>query len=92
MSEQAGQAGGEHPCGGRWTEEDGALVAVLSCSSFPAAIAYVTRIAAVAEELGHHPDIDIRYDTVTLRLVTHAAGRVTEKDYALARAIDDLGQ
>lgn len=89
MSEQAGDG---RPLGGRWREEDGALVAVLAFSSFPEAIASVTRIAAIAQELNHHPDIDIRYDTVTLRLFTHSAGRVTEKDYALARAIDDAEQ
>jgi 4a-hydroxytetrahydrobiopterin dehydratase len=57
-------------------------------SSFAAAIRFVDYVAQLAEDAGHHPDIDIRYDTVTLTLSTHSAGGLTEKDFALARQID----
>jgi 4a-hydroxytetrahydrobiopterin dehydratase len=49
---------------------------------------FVNRVAGLADERDHHPDIDIRYDTVKLRLSSHDAGGVTERDLALAQAID----
>ncbi len=56
--------------------------------SFPAAVRFVDFVAELAEAANHHPDIDIRYNRVRLTLSTHSAGGVTEKDFALARAID----
>jgi 4a-hydroxytetrahydrobiopterin dehydratase len=51
----------------------------------------VNRVGEVAEAMNHHPDIDLRWNTVTLRLTTHSAGgTITEKDRALAAAIDAL--
>ncbi len=58
--------------------------------SFPAAIVAVVDVAKIAEELDHHPDIDIRWRTVTFRLTTHSAGGVTESDIALATRIDAI--
>ena len=56
--------------------------------TFRNAIVFVNRVAGLADELDHHPDIDIRYDRVHLRLSSHDAGGVTERDLALAQAID----
>ncbi len=56
--------------------------------TFPAAVRFVDFVAELAEAADHHPDIDIRYNQVRLTLSTHSAGGVTEKDFALARAID----
>jgi 4a-hydroxytetrahydrobiopterin dehydratase len=56
--------------------------------TFPAAIAFVSRIADEAERMDHHPDIDIRYTKVTCSLSTHSAGGITSKDFKLAEAID----
>lgn len=56
--------------------------------TFPAAVRFVDFVAELAEAADHHPDIDIRYNRVRLTLSTHSAGGVTEKDFALARAID----
>lgn len=56
--------------------------------SFRDAIAFVNRVAAVADRADHHPDIDIRYDRVTLALSTHSAGGPTAKDFDLAGAIE----
>jgi 4a-hydroxytetrahydrobiopterin dehydratase len=53
-------------------------------------IAFVRRIAKRAEKMKHHPDFDIRFDKVTLRLSTHDEGGVTEKDFALARQCDEV--
>jgi 4a-hydroxytetrahydrobiopterin dehydratase len=55
---------------------------------FREALAFVNRVGELAERAGHHPDIDIRYNTVTLALATHDAGGLTAKDFELARAIE----
>ncbi|WP_116247071.1 4a-hydroxytetrahydrobiopterin dehydratase [Nocardiopsis sp. FIRDI 009] len=57
---------------------------------FVAAMAFVNEIAQAAEQAGHHPDIDIRYNRVHLSLCTHAVGALTENDMALAARIDEL--
>lgn len=57
-------------------------------SGFLDSIAFVTRVAVLAEIADHHPDIDIRWNKVTLALTTHEAGGLTEKDSDLATAID----
>jgi 4a-hydroxytetrahydrobiopterin dehydratase len=67
-----------------WSLTGGKLVREWRFKDFVAAMAFVNRVAAVAEEAGHHPDIDIRYNRVLLGLVTHDAGGVTEKDAAMA--------
>jgi 4a-hydroxytetrahydrobiopterin dehydratase len=58
--------------------------------SFRAAIVVVTAVADIAEEMDHHPDIDIRWRTLTFRNATHTAGGVTALDLELARRIDDV--
>ena len=75
-----------------WAEEGGALCAELRFRDFTDALAFVIRVGALAEEANHHPDIDIRWNTVTLRLSTHSAGGViTDRDHELAARIDGLG-
>jgi 4a-hydroxytetrahydrobiopterin dehydratase len=56
-------------------------------ADFEAAIAFVNRVAGLAEAADHHPDIDVRYSKVTLALTTHDAGGLTARDFALAEAI-----
>ena len=73
-----------------WSVADGALHKTYKFSTFPDGIAFVNRVADLAEDAGHHPDVDIRYSTITLSLSTHDAGGITEKDTALARRIDNL--
>jgi 4a-hydroxytetrahydrobiopterin dehydratase len=51
-------------------------------------IAFVRRIAKQAQKINHHPDIDVRFDQVTLTLTTHDEGGITEKDFTLARLCD----
>lgn len=75
-----------------WDEVDGKLVKVVRKADFAEALAYVNRVGALAEERNHHPDIKISWNTVTLRLWSHSAGRVTDADHALAAAIDELGE
>jgi 4a-hydroxytetrahydrobiopterin dehydratase len=59
-------------------------------ADFAGSVAFVNRVAAVAEELNHHPDVAISWNKVTLRLVSHSAGGVTQSDVELARRIDPL--
>lgn len=71
-----------------WDLVDGTLVKTVECPSFPAALDFVVAVGRLAEEADHHPDIDIRWRTVRLVLVTHDVGGLTRLDLDLARAID----
>jgi 4a-hydroxytetrahydrobiopterin dehydratase len=73
-----------------WTTIDGALERTFELPSFREAIAFVDRLAEVAERENHHPDIAISYRRVTVRWVTHSAGGITERDHALAAETDKL--
>ena len=57
---------------------------------FMTSVDFVRRIAKQALKINHHPDIDIRYDKVTLTLTTHDEGGITEKDFSLARKCDEV--
>ena len=72
---------------GGWTGDPSGIAASYTMESFPVAIALVERGATSAEAANHHPDIDIRWRTVTFRLVTHDSGGVTMRDVNLARRI-----
>jgi 4a-hydroxytetrahydrobiopterin dehydratase len=73
-----------------WQEVDGALQRIVELPSFPEAIAFVNRLAEVAERENHHPDLAISYRKVTVRWSTHSAGGITERDRALAAETDRL--
>jgi 4a-hydroxytetrahydrobiopterin dehydratase len=74
-----------------WGLEDGMLVkAYVFPEGFLPAVAFVDRVALAAEAADHHPDIDIRWNTVTLRLVTHDQGGITDKDTSRAAECDRL--
>jgi len=73
-----------------WIEKDGALERTVELASFPAAIEFVNRVAALAEEANHHPDIAVSYKKVTLRWTSHDAGGITERDHELAERTDAL--
>ena len=73
-----------------WRVEDGVLACSIRAASFADGIQLVDRVAALADEIDHHPDIDVRWTTVTFRLTTHSAGGLTEQDVRLATAIDRL--
>jgi 4a-hydroxytetrahydrobiopterin dehydratase len=73
-----------------WELKDKEIVKLYKFNDFKEALAFVNRVGALAEEADHHPDIDIRWNKVTLTLSTHSAGGLTDKDFALARAIDLL--
>jgi 4a-hydroxytetrahydrobiopterin dehydratase len=71
----------KHPA---WRHENGSLLRDFDFASFPEAIEFVNRVARVAERHNHHPDIDVRYRRVTLRLTTHDAGGLTSRDPLVA--------
>lgn len=73
-----------------WQEVDGALQRTFELDSFAAALDFVNRVGALAEEEDHHPDIAISYRKVTLRWWTHTAGGITDRDRALAAKTDEL--
>ncbi len=73
-----------------WALNGDALQRTLNFDDFLASMAFVNRIADLAEKHGHHPDIMIRYNKVTLTLTTHDAGGLTEKDFDFARETDSF--
>jgi len=75
---------------GDWDEVEGALQREFVFDGFPAAIAFVNRLAEAAEAANHHPDIAISYKRVTVRWVTHSAGGITDRDRDMAAQTDSL--
>jgi 4a-hydroxytetrahydrobiopterin dehydratase len=73
-----------------WERVEGALRRSVKFPAFLAGIDAVRRVAERAEAADHHPDIDIRWRTVTFELSTHSEGGITQKDLALAREIDEI--
>jgi 4a-hydroxytetrahydrobiopterin dehydratase len=73
-----------------WDGDTTQIRRTVKAPSFLAGIRLVDAVAEVAEELNHHPDIDIRWTAVTFTISTHAAGGVTDRDFTLARRIDAL--
>jgi 4a-hydroxytetrahydrobiopterin dehydratase len=73
-----------------WDRQGDELVKVYKGRGFADALAYVNAVGALAEAMDHHPDIDIRWNRVTLRLTSHSAGGITEADLELGRRIDAL--
>jgi 4a-hydroxytetrahydrobiopterin dehydratase len=73
-----------------WQLENGALTRSFSFSDFREAMSFVNSVAVVAEQAGHHPDIDIRYNKVNLALSSHDAGGITERDFSLAAEIGKI--
>ena len=73
-----------------WERSDGALRRSIEFPAFLEGVDAVGRVAELAEQKDHHPDIDIRWRTVTFALITHSAGGITEQDLEMAKAIDQL--
>lgn len=73
-----------------WKLNAGKLTRNFEFSDFRASLAFVNAVGDLAEEAGHHPDIDIRYNKVHLELVSHDAGGITARDFNLAEKINGL--
>ncbi len=73
-----------------WSREGDAITKEFKREKFTGSVAFVNELTAVAEELNHHPDLAISWDTVTVTISTHSEGGLTESDFELARRIDAL--
>ncbi|MHB1023298.1 MAG: 4a-hydroxytetrahydrobiopterin dehydratase [Acidobacteriaceae bacterium] len=71
-----------------WKLDEGRLVRDFKFADFVHAMIFVNSVAELAEAVGHHPDIDIRYNQVRLGLVSHDAGGITERDVEMAASLD----
>ncbi|HEX4350229.1 MAG TPA: 4a-hydroxytetrahydrobiopterin dehydratase [Verrucomicrobiae bacterium] len=71
-----------------WKRSGQIITRTYEFEDFPGAMKFVNAVAVLAEQAQHHPDIDVRWNKVTLALTTHDAGGLTDKDFALARACD----
>ena len=75
-----------------WSLEGGELVRTFTFDNFLGSMKFVSDVARIAEEAGHHPDIDIRYNRVRLGLVTHDSGGFTSNDTSMAKRINELAR
>ncbi len=72
----------------QWRREGDAIRRTFTFGKFGDGIRFVDRVAAAADAMDHHPDIDVRYTAITMTLSTHSAGGLTAKDFDLAAQID----
>jgi 4a-hydroxytetrahydrobiopterin dehydratase len=75
-----------------WKRTAAVISRTFEFKDFPTAMKFVNGVAEIAEAEWHHPDIDIRWNKVTLALTTHDAGGLTERDFTLAKKFDELSR
>ena len=73
-----------------WSRKGDALTNTYHFAAFPDGIAFVARVAEIAERMNHHPDIDIRYTKLHFQLTSHDAKGITNRDIQLAKSIEEL--
>ena len=73
-----------------WSKRAQTIHRTFKFDGFLKAINFINRVARKAQKSNHHPDIDIRFNKVTLKLTTHDEGGLTEKDFSLARQCDEV--
>ena len=73
-----------------WRLTGNAIEKVFDRENFDGSLAFVNAVAAAANAANHHPDVTIQWNRVTLTLSTHVAGGLTDRDFALAKAIEAL--
>lgn len=76
----------------QWQQQDQTITRTFKFKNFVEAIAFVDQLVEPAEAAGHHPDLAISYNQVTVSLTSHDAGGLTEKDFALAQTISNIAQ
>ena len=74
-----------------WERDGDAIRRQFDCGDFKGSVEFVNRVLPIAEEMGHHPDLEISWATVTVRVSTHSEGGLTASDFELASRIDALG-
>jgi 4a-hydroxytetrahydrobiopterin dehydratase len=75
---------------GDWSREGDTIVKEFKLADFVGSVKFLGRLVAPAEQMGHHPDLSLSWDTVRVSLTSHAAGGLTESDFELAKQIDQL--
>jgi 4a-hydroxytetrahydrobiopterin dehydratase len=73
-----------------WQRDGGSIVKEFKLADFVGSVAFVDKVVEPAEEMGHHPDLSLSWDTVRVSLTTHSAGGLTENDFELAKRIDAI--
>ena len=73
-----------------WQRSGDAIVKQYENGDFKGSVDFVNRLTPEAEDMGHHPDLEISWSTVTVSITTHSQGGLTENDFELARRIDAL--
>ena len=73
-----------------WKQEGKAIQRIFEFADFKAAMEFVNKVAGAAEQANHHPDIDIRYNKVTMALISHDSGGVTARDVKMAQRINGI--
>ena len=73
-----------------WEREGDAIAKRFKCGDFVGSVKFVESLVGPAEEMGHHPDLEISWDTVTVTISTHSEGGLTAADFELAERVDAL--
>jgi len=73
-----------------WQHRDAAISKQFKCEDFVGSVKFVESLVEPAEEMGHHPDLEISWDTVTVTISTHSEGGLTAADFELAGKVDAL--
>ena len=74
-----------------WERSGDAIVKQFDNGDFKGSVEFVNRLTPEAEEMNHHPDVEISWKTVTVTITTHSEGGLTDNDFELARRIESLG-
>jgi 4a-hydroxytetrahydrobiopterin dehydratase len=73
-----------------WRREGDAIVREFKLDDFLGSVDFINRLAPVAEDMNHHPDLQVSWNKVTVSITTHSEGGLTENDFELAKSIDPL--
>jgi 4a-hydroxytetrahydrobiopterin dehydratase len=74
-----------------WEDKGSAIEKQFKCDDFSGSVDFVNRITPLANDMNHHPDLTISWDTVTVTLTSHSEGGLTDNDFELAQKIDQSG-
>lgn len=74
----------------QWAQAGDSLEREYEFDDFASALEFVNEVGGIAEELGHHPDIELGWGRVVIRITSHEAGGITSDDFELAQAVDEL--
>jgi 4a-hydroxytetrahydrobiopterin dehydratase len=73
-----------------WSREGDAIVKEFKLDDFQGSVEFINRLTPVAEDMNHHPDLQVSWNKVKVSITTHSEGGLTENDFELAKSIDPL--